>query len=209
VCVAALSLLLFNEGISYSETAKIESGEVIEKAPKDLYIVADHRVADLHYDKDISFDGEDYNVFFIDGNKGLYISSGIIIDKSDDSSVKVNIMKRSAGRSRTDASRKAESLVYNYKLSADTLYLDEYFSIPSNNKWSFDNVRVNLYIPEGTAVHFDKITATMFHRQHYYNEDWNWSRDGEDKEMVRSDSEENHWIMTEDGLRRRSESSEK
>jgi phage shock protein PspC (stress-responsive transcriptional regulator) len=209
VCVAALSLLLFNEGISYSETAKIESGQVIEKAPKDLYIVADHRVADLHYDKDISFDGEDYNVFFINDNKGLYISSGLNIDKSDDSSVKVNIMKRSAGRSRTDASRKAESLVYNYKLSADTLYLDEYFSIPSNNKWSFDNVRVNLYIPEGTAVHFDKITAPMFHRQHYYNEDWNWSRDGEDKEMVRSDSEENHWIMTEDGLRRRSESSEK
>lgn len=118
-------------------------------------------------------------------------------------------MKRSAGRSRTDASRKAETLVYNYKLSGDTLYLDEYFSIPSNNKWSFDNVRVNLYIPEGTAVHFDSTTENMFDRQHYYNEDWSWRRDGEGKEMVRSGNEENHWIMTEDGLRRRSESSEK
>ena len=37
--VAALSLLLFNEGISYAETAKTESEEVIEKAPANLYIL--------------------------------------------------------------------------------------------------------------------------------------------------------------------------
>jgi phage shock protein PspC (stress-responsive transcriptional regulator) len=209
VCVAALSLLLFNEGISYSETAKTVSEEVLEKTPSDLYIVANYKVADLHYDKEISFDKENYNVFFIDDNKGLFISSGLNINNSDDNKLRVNVRKRSAGRSRTDATRKAEGLLYNYRIAGDTLYIDEYFTIPAGTKWSFDDVKVNLYIPVGTEVHFDKITENMFTRQHYYNEDWNWSWDGEDKEMVRSDSGDNHWIMTEDGLRRRSESSEK
>jgi phage shock protein PspC (stress-responsive transcriptional regulator) len=209
VCVAALSLLLFNEGITYAETAKTESEEIIERAPANLYILSDNKVADLHYDKEISFDKEDYNVFFIDDNKGLFIGSGLYINNSDDKSVRVNVRKRSTGRSRIDASRKAEGLKYNYKISGDTIFIDEYFTIPANTKWSFDDVRVNLYIPEGTEVHFDKTTENMFRSQHYYNDEWNWSWDAEDKEMIRSDSRDNNWIMTENGLRRRSEYREK
>jgi len=106
VCVAALSLLLFNEGISYAEISKTETEEVIETAPSELYIMSDHKVSDLHYDKEISFDNEDYNVYFIDDNKGLFISSRLVIDNSSDNSMKINIRKRSAGRSRSDATRK-------------------------------------------------------------------------------------------------------
>lgn len=208
MCVAALSILLFNEGISYAETGKAVSEEVLGNAPSDLYIVAKNKVADLHYDKEISFDEEGYNVYFIDNNKGLFIGSGLNINNSDDKSVRLNVRKRSAGRSRIDATRKAEGLLYNYKISGDTLYMDEYFTIPAGNKWSFDDVKVNLYIPEGTTIHFDGTTENMFRRQHYYNNEWNWRWDGEDKEMVRSDSGDNNWIMTEDGLRRKSDRDE-
>ena len=185
MCVAALSILLFNEGISFAETAKTVSEQVIEKAPTELYIVSGHKVADLQYDKEISFDEEDYNVFFIDNNKGLYITSSLRIDNSGDNSLRINVRKRSAGRSRIDATNRAEGLLYNYNISGDTLYLDEYFTIPAGSKWSFDNVGINLYIPEGTEVHFDKTTENMFRRQNYNNEDWNWSWDGEDKEYGR------------------------
>jgi hypothetical protein len=211
VCVAALSILLFNEGITYAETAKTVSEEVIERSPANLYIMSDHKVADLHYDKEISFDEEDYNVYFIDDNKGLFISSGLNINTSDDKSVRVNVRKSSAGRSRPDASRKAEGLLYNYRIAGDTLYIDEYFTIPAGTKWSFDNVRVNLYIPEGTTVHFDKTTENMF-RRHYYNHngnEWKWNSDSEDKEYVKSGDGNYSWIMTEEGLKRRSERSEK
>ena len=208
VCVAALSILLFNEGISYSETAKIVSEEVIEKAPKDLYIMADHKVADLHYDKDISFD-QAYNVFFIDDNKGLYISSSLDINSSDDNSMRVNIRKRSAGRSRTDATRKAEGILYNHRIAGDTIYVDEYFTIPAGTKWSIDDVTVKLFIPEGTSVHFDKTTEEMFRHRYYDEHNYNWNSDSEGKEYVRSDSGDYSWIMTEDGLKKRSESSEK
>jgi phage shock protein PspC (stress-responsive transcriptional regulator) len=207
--VAALSILLFNEGISFAETAKSVSEKVVEKAPANLYVVAGNKVADLHYDKEISFDEEDYNVFFADNNKGLYITSSLMINNSEDNSLRIDVRKRSAGRSRTDATNKAESLIYNYRISGDTLYLDEYFTIPSGSKWSVDNVGVNLYIPEGTAVHFDKTTENMF-RHHYYDEhEWSWNSDSEDKEYIRSGNDGNSWVMTEDGLRKRSKQSEK
>jgi phage shock protein PspC (stress-responsive transcriptional regulator) len=211
MCVAALSILLFNEGISYAETGKAVSEEVLGKAPSDLYIVANHKVADLHYDKEISFDEEGYNVYFIDNNKGLFIGSGLNINNSDDKSVRINVRKRSAGRSRIDATRKAEGLLYDYKISGDTLYMDEYFTIPAGNKWSFDDVRVNLYLPEGTTIHFDGTTENMF-RRHYYNHngnEWEWNSDSEDKEYIKSGDENYSWIMTEEGLKRRSERSEK
>jgi phage shock protein PspC (stress-responsive transcriptional regulator) len=209
MCLAALSLLLFNEGITYAETAKTVSEEVIERAPANLYIMSEHKVADLHYDKEISFNEEDYALYFIDDNKGLFISSGLNINNSDDKSVRVAVRKRSAGRSRSDATRKAESLIYNYKITGDTIYIDEYFSIPAGTKWTFDNVGVTLYIPEGTEVHFDKTTENMLHRQHYYNNDLDRIFDREDKEMIRSNRGADHWIMTEDGLRKRSQDSER
>ena len=209
--VAALSIILFNEGVSYAETGKTVSEQFVAKAPSDLYIVADHKIADLHYDKEISLPNEDYDIYFIDDNKGLFIGTRLNINNSDDNSLKIDIRKRSTGRSRLDATNKSETLLYNYHMSGDTIYLDEYFSIPAGTKWTFDNVGVNVYIPEGTGVHFDKTTESMFRRPHYYNEDWNWNwnRDGEEKEMVRPDSGNNNWIMTEHGLRRSSEQSEK
>jgi len=76
--------------------------------------------------------------------------------------------------------------------------------MPAGTKWSFDDVRVNLYIPEGTAVHFDKTTENMF-RHHSYHNDLNWSWDAEDKEFDDSENREYFWVMTDDGLRRRSE----
>jgi phage shock protein PspC (stress-responsive transcriptional regulator) len=209
ISVAALSILLFNEGISFAETAKSVSEQVFEKSKADLYIVSGKKIADLQYDKEISFHEEDYNVFFVDDNKGLYIGTGLNINTSDDQSIKVNIRKRSAGRSRIDATRKAEGLQYNYRITGDTISIDEYFTIPAGTRWSFDDVRVTLEIPEGTRVHFDKTTENMFRRQHYYNEEWNWTGDGEEKEMVRSDNGDNQWVMTDEGIRRTSDKTER
>jgi len=206
--VAALSILLFNEGISFAETAKSVSEVVLEKAPEDLFIITEHKVADLHYDKEISFHEEDYNVFFIDDNKGLYIGTGLNINTSDDKSIKINVRKRSSGRSRIDATRKAEGLLYNYRVTGDTIFLDEYFTFPEGTRWSFDEVRVTIDIPEGTRIHFDKTSENMFRSQHYYNEEWNRIWDGEEKEMVRSGSGDNQWVMTEEGIRRISDDAE-
>lgn len=202
VCLAALSLLLVNEGISYGETGRTVSEEIIEKAPDDIYIKADHKIEDLNYDKEISFDEEDYNVFFIDDNKGLFISTELDIYNSDDNSIRISVRKRSTGRSRIDASRKAGNLLYNYRIDSDTIYFDEYFAIPSGTKWSFDDVNVNLYIPEGTRIHFDTTTENMFRKRYYDDNEWYWDNDSDKRVIRRPGNGSNTWIMTEDGLKK-------
>lgn len=202
ISITALSLLSFNEGINYSETARSISENVISKPPKELYIRAAGKVADLHYDKDISFDDDNYDIFFIDDNKGLFIRPNLRINSSDDNRIKINVIKRSAGRSKSYAISKAESLLYNYNVSADTLYLDEYFSIPAGNKWSLDNVIINLNIPQGTTLHLDKTIESMYQKFHYYDSDWGGEDEPEDNDIMITGQDKFTWIMTERGLRR-------
>jgi hypothetical protein len=194
VCIAVLSLMLANEGIGYAEAASTVSGTVLEKAPGNLYIVSGKKVSDLGYDEDITFPDNEYNVY-LGKDKSLSITANLNIYGSDDNFLKVNIRKRSVGRSRSDASRKSEKLIYDYKISGDTLYLDEYFKIPQGEKWSFDNVGVNLYIPEGTVVHFDNTTRQMY--DHYHHDGW-------DNEYENFNHRDLQWEMTDHGLRRKS-----
>jgi phage shock protein PspC (stress-responsive transcriptional regulator) len=200
ISVAALSMILFNEGISFAETAKTVSQDIVTRAPDNLYIVSDHKVSDLHYDKEISVADEDYNIYLIDNNKDLYIGARLAIENSGDNSLKIDVRKRSAGRSKPDAMKKAEGLLYNYKISGDTLYLDEYFTIPAGSKWALDNVGINLFIPEGTVVHFDNITENMFYQ---YNND---KYDSDYENLKEGDK---YWVMTENGLRKESDRFEK
>ncbi len=193
--LAALSFLLFSEGISYTETGRSVTNEVIENAPDELFILSGKKVTDLNYDKEISLHDEDYNIWFVDDNKGLYISSNFDVQNSDDNSVRLNIRKRSMGKSRTNAARKSEELIYNYRISGDTIILDEFFTVPSGRKWSVDEVHVQLYIPEGTVVHFDSATSDMFRHSEYHD----WDSDSDDDRYIRSDRS---WEMTDDGLRR-------
>jgi phage shock protein PspC (stress-responsive transcriptional regulator) len=193
ISVAALSLILFNEGVSFAETARTSSREIIENPSDKLYIVTRQTTDALNFDKDISIPNENYNLYFRDDNRSLYISTQLSITSSEDKTLKIDIMKRSAGRSKTDARKKAESLIYNYEITGDTISLDEYFSFPQGSKWSCDNVGVVLYIPEGTLVRFDETTSRMFRPDLYYDRDY-------DLEEISGNTYS--WIMTENGLRR-------
>jgi hypothetical protein len=81
---------------------------------------------------------------------------------------------------------KSERLVYNYSFSGDTLYLDEYFTIPADTKWSFDAVGVHVNIPVGTIVYLDSRIDKHYHSNDYYDE--------------YPFPEKKFWLMTEDGL---------
>jgi phage shock protein PspC (stress-responsive transcriptional regulator) len=199
VSLAALSLILFNEGISFAETASSTSGNVIEKPPHELYIISGNRVADLKYDEEISLPDDDYNVYLEKDDRTLYITSDLELFYSENSSLKLDVRKSSSGRSRPDAVNKAGQLIYNYRMSRDTLFLDEYFTIPPGNKWSVDKVIVRLYIPEGTVIHFDSTTRNMMDHYGYHSLDI----EAENEDYDHNDLD---WKMTDHGLRRISDS---
>jgi phage shock protein PspC (stress-responsive transcriptional regulator) len=161
--IAALTIILFNEGISFAETARTTTQTILPNPPDTLYVITDHKVADLKFDKQFSVPDDDYTVFLVDSTKKMYISPDLQLRITDEDKAKVEVRKRSSGRTRNDAVRKSESLIYNYRVSRDTLYLDEYFTIPSGSKWTGDFIGINLFVPEKTVLYFGSSTEKLFH----------------------------------------------
>ncbi len=173
ICIAALSIILFNQGVSYTETARDVTVETLKEKPDTLFIRLDRKVNDLKYDHEISIPDENYEILIAEENKEVFVRTYFRVESSENDEIIVEVRKRSTGHSRTNAQQKAEDLIYNFKQSGDTLYLDEYFSYPAGSKWAFDNVHVDLSIPEGTIVQMDKQAENAIRPRfrHYYNND--------------------------------------
>jgi phage shock protein PspC (stress-responsive transcriptional regulator) len=191
--VAILAIILFNEGISFAETSKSSSQKILSVSPDTLYIVADKKVSDLKYEKEISLKEEGYTVFINDVKRELYIRPHLNVNRSDEDITKVEVRKRSSGRNEYDAQKRTEGLLYNYSVNGDTLVLDEYFTIPSGRKWSADNVGINLYIPEGTVLKFDSASENLLHVHHGF--------DNNDPDSPGWKAGNRLWIFTEDGIK--------
>jgi len=192
MCLAALAIIGFNEGVSFAETGKSSVETVLPQTPDTIYITTDHKIADLKYQKQISLPHEEYSVFLNEEKKELYIRPYLSVDPSDDKVSRLEVRKRSTGRNEFEAVKKTEALIYNYRFKKDTLNIDEYFTIPSGRKWSADEIGLHLYIPSGTILKFDNTSRILVH-SHFHNEN-------EDYLTSRWESETGNWVMTSDGL---------
>jgi phage shock protein PspC (stress-responsive transcriptional regulator) len=188
VSLAVLSIMLFNEGVSFAETAKTSSKEYFKESPDTLYLVSGAKISDLQFDNEIKIPDDEYRVYISDEKREVYIRTYLDIRPDEANSTGINIRKRSAGRSRNDAMEKTERLIYNYKITGDTLFLDEYFAIPSGTKWSLDNVGATVYAPVGTIIYMDKNIEMLLHSYNYNDDDYI------------TDPRGRYWVMTEDGL---------
>ncbi len=186
VVVTILSFLLFNEGIRFVETARSGYRENLKPLPETLYIKSASRISGLNTDNEISIPGKEYYVFIDEGSKKLYTGTYLDILPSDGKSAWIDVTKRSSGRSKTDAARKADRLRYNYKISGDTLFLDEYFTYPEDAKWSFDVVDVRVNIPQGTKISVDSTIERMIMKS--------------GRDSLVDDYSESYLIMTKRGL---------
>ncbi|HPT22551.1 MAG TPA: hypothetical protein PLR88_11445, partial [Bacteroidales bacterium] len=191
--VSALSMILFHEGISFAQTSRSSSQIFMSDTPDTLHVISGNKASDLKFDKEISFDNETHAIYINDGSKELYLRPNLYVNSSDDDA-KVEVRKRSSGHNRLDAKRKTEELQYNYSLKNDTLTLDDYFTIPSGRRWSADDVHINLNIPDGTVLEFDKNTAIICHSFCFYD-------DETDSDYASDESENKWWILKNGKLR--------
>jgi phage shock protein PspC (stress-responsive transcriptional regulator) len=191
-CIAALAIIGFNEGVSFAQTGKVTVETVLPKTPDTLNITTNHKISGLKYEKQISFGHEEYSVYLNEEKKELYIRPYLSVDLSDDKTTRLEVRKRSTGRSESEAIKKTEGIEYNYSFRSDSLNIDEYFTIPSGRKWSADEIGIHLYIPVGTILNFDETSRVLVH-SHF--------RDGNDDYLEsRWESGTGKWIMTLDGL---------
>ena len=193
MAIATLSILLFNNGISFAETGKTSARYILSDNPDTLYIISNHKVADLDYNKMLTFPDNEYSIFMNEDKRELYIRPDLNIYHSHDGDSRIDIKKRSAGYNQHDAMQRAEGLKYSYSINGDTLILDEYFTIQSSRKWSADNIGIYIHIPEGTIVKMDSASFNLYNPDYWYDEDSNESEGWNTFNKT--------WVMSEEGLR--------
>lgn len=186
ISAAVLSVMLFNEGVSFAETARSVQQQSYQIKSDTLYIMTGKSIDRLDYDNDIIIPDDEYSVFISEEKSEIYIAAETGINPGDAETLDIEIRKGSSGRNRNDAIEKSERLIYNHSFSNDTLYLDEYFTVPSGTKWSFDHIGVNIIIPVGKIVYLDRQADRHIHSNDHYN-DYPYSK-------------KKFWLMTEDGL---------
>src|SRR5664279_177640 len=187
LAIAALSIICFNEGISFAQTAKTSVENILPRSQDTLYIMSDQKISNLKYQEAMNLPHEEYSVFINDEKKELYIRPELSVNLSDDKTTRLEVKKRSAGRTEIDALNKSEGLIYNYHVNEDTVHFDEYFTSPAGRKWSADNVGLNLYIPAGTVLKFEKEPRLRLH---------NSFRNGDDNYLESTwESSDGIWLM--------------
>lgn len=177
MALAALSIIGFNEGVSFAETGKSSVDLTLPGTPDTLYIKTENKIADLSYEHEFSLPHDQYTVYINNSKKELYIRPELSIEVSDDKRTRLEVIKRSTGRSTYEAEEKSNGLIFNYNMGKDSLVFDEYFRLPGGHRWSADEVSMHLYVREGTIVKFLKVRVPVrsYHHEEsdsYYESRW-------------------------------------
>lgn len=191
---AALLILLFSEGVGYSERAKFVATETVKTSSDTLYLKPARKVADLKYDHEISIPDERYEIYIKEADREVFVKSQIRVETSQDNTFKMEVRKRSTGKSNSEAMKKAEALNYNYNQAGDTVFLDEYFSFPKGTRWSFDNVNVIFSAPAGKIIQMDEEVENMLLDEDN-DPDCNW-----ESENLSPAGRKSNWKVSDDGL---------
>jgi hypothetical protein len=198
----ALTVILFNEGISFAETGRTSSQNILTSTPDTLFIITDHKASNLKYDKEFSLPDEDYTIYMSDSTRQLFMPARLRLNIAENNQAKLEIHKSSCGRTRTEAVKKAELIIYNSRISNDTIFLDDFFTLPAGSKWRADFLTVKLFVPENTVLYFDSSSRNLFHNEiiigKYKN---NEEIDSKYDDTEPWDLADKFWVISENGLK--------
>ncbi len=111
------------------------------------------------------------------------------LEKSKDSLARIEIIKESDGPSFDRAEELATAIVYEYAIEENTLFLNDFITTARNNKVMYQEVRINLILPEGTLLKFSNVSNYRCWRFHFEN----------DRDLGGCDLQDFTWIMGADG----------
>ena len=150
--LCALAGILSLQLSVYSNRESVEKRLTLDPAPKTLWINTMKKQANLSHDRYASV--EDFRFFVDRSNDILHASPELRIRGSDNGTGYIAVQRRANSNSDTEAVRNARQIEYDWKMSGDTLYLDEYCTLPPGAKWNGSIVDIDIRLPEGTEIRF-------------------------------------------------------
>jgi hypothetical protein len=167
--LCCLGVLLSLKLAVYSNSERVEKKISLETPPRTLWIAPLKKISDISYDESASVD---HFTFYRNSSYGqLHATAGLNIYGSDTTSGWISVEKRASSNSNEEAWANARAVDYNWKLSGDTLYLDEFFSLPAGRSWNGSLVEIDVSLPEGTEVRFAPGASLSQWHFHIHNVD--------------------------------------
>lgn len=131
----------------------------------------------------------DQMIVISDDTEKLYSSNLFInISRSETDSTYIKIRKKSQGTNHQNAANNADLITYNYQVIDNELILDSYFLSPLENRFKYEAVTVNIHIPNGTTLFFNKSAQNFIHQYHTIDRKKPW-------QLIN-----HHYKMTPEGL---------
>lgn len=124
----------------------------------------------------------DFDIVFTDDDVKQIYSSNVrfSVRSTNDSLAYLKVVKNARGRTYQDARDRAQEIDYNFNYSSGKLMLDNYFLTNADNKFRDQDVRITLYMPEGSVIYSDESTRNF--------RSWRYTSD------IISHGKENHYL---------------
>ncbi len=116
-------------------------------------------------------DSRSFNtVYNEDGEKLIYASNvRLILRSTKDSLASISVEKNAEGNSYQEARARAEKIEYSYTMDGNELLLNAYLTTAYDNKFRGQEVKLILYLPEGSTLYADENTYSFHRNNHHYN----------------------------------------
>ena len=137
---------------------------------KELNITASDtlKISVAGYDRYDNYYYRNHNNFkLIEDDEGRKIVSNdikLIVYSTTDSVAKISIVKEASGSSYRVAKERAENINYSYGFDNKELKLEVYHTTDVDNKYSEQQVRIIIYMPEGSILMVDKDLSRYIRR---------------------------------------------
>jgi phage shock protein PspC (stress-responsive transcriptional regulator) len=157
ISLICLIVLGFREAAAhaYSGSTTVENEVIFEQPTDTLNIV----MKSSDTDEDGNNMGINGIILDYDTDGGEFLISRdvrINLKKSKDSIVRVEIRRNADGSSFQNARETAQKINYSYEVEGNTLVLNDFLTTARENKIKDQEVRVNLFVPVGMVLDYDK-----------------------------------------------------
>jgi phage shock protein PspC (stress-responsive transcriptional regulator) len=181
-CLLAYST--FNIGKEFSSTYKITTSDTCTQISNNKTLIIRTNQSHDHSEFTIRKENGEQHINirsrqdmkeFLDEKIGENINLKVIKGIGDKPVVKIS--KRSAGKDRYTAAQNAQRIDYNYTVRDSIIYLDDFFSLGSQQLWRNQKVLVTIEVPEGYHLFIDHSCNRIFDDSYfitsnnYYDDD--------------------------------------
>ncbi len=187
--VISLFALTFFESVNYADDAKVTNTHLMTRLPSEiLYIQLTNNYQDVDWKNEIYLEIDNMNIYLDREEDKLFGKPKLDVIKNRNNEIRLEIEKRSQGRTPRLAAQNARSIIYFWEQKDSLLLLDPYFSLPEGERWRAPEVRLNLKLPIGKVICLDEDLVEIIN-------DIDNTTDTYDSDMAGK-----KWIMKEEGL---------